>query len=63
MKNQVKLFTANMVLAAAAFAVVGAAHADAKAPAHASSAKATVMNYLSQVAQQNGDALNSIGFN
>lgn len=56
MKNQVKLLAANLILAAAAFAVVGAAQANAQTPAHASSATATVLKYLSQVGQEASEA-------
>lgn len=52
MTNQVKLFAANMLLAAVTFFVVGAAHADATVPAQAPTAKAAVVQYLASVGAQ-----------
>lgn len=60
MNNQVKLFAANLILAAVTFAVVGVAQADVKTPAHASTVEASVVNYLSQVGLQNSDVYSPI---
>lgn len=51
MNNQVKLFAANLILAAVAFFAVGA-HAAAVAPAQAQSVKTAVVQYMSVMGEQ-----------
>lgn len=52
MNNQVKLFAANIILAAVTFIAVGVAHADAVSPVQGQSAKSPVAQYLAAVGEQ-----------
>lgn len=52
MNNQVKLFAANMVLAAAAFLTVAVAHAAPAVPAQGHSVQSAVVQYLANVGEQ-----------